>query len=268
MSSQWLPSGGCRYSACCDPAAVRDSGAQIGRGGRGRNECGVERHARSGSDSAHIGAAVRPAHAAGAPNTGRCFPECGGISDQTIAEQTRVPGWSTPRATRSGVSGWRAVASSARTSRSPGTAAARSGASARPRSCRAPASRTSTSRAMAGSSRSARIPTLGDNLCEIAIQFDDDFIEWSISFAEKPFPRSVRRGQGIDPPVDSEREMSGVAAQDHRRAGRRAGGADDAGQRLLADGRRNRRQGRLGRRAPQRQLGASSIRTCSRSARC
>lgn len=31
-------------------------------------------------------------------------------------------------------------------------------------------------------------PTLGDNLCEIAIQFDDDFIEWSISFAEKGFP--------------------------------------------------------------------------------
>ncbi len=31
-------------------------------------------------------------------------------------------------------------------------------------------------------------PTLGDSLCEIAIQFDDDFIEWSISFAEKGFP--------------------------------------------------------------------------------
>jgi len=29
---------------------------------------------------------------------------------------------------------------------------------------------------------------LGDNLCEIAIGFNDDFIEWSISFAEKPFP--------------------------------------------------------------------------------
>lgn len=29
---------------------------------------------------------------------------------------------------------------------------------------------------------------LGDNLCEIAIQFDDDFIEWSVSFDKKPFP--------------------------------------------------------------------------------
>lgn len=31
-------------------------------------------------------------------------------------------------------------------------------------------------------------PMLGDNLCEIAIGFNDDFIEWSVSFAEKPFP--------------------------------------------------------------------------------
>ena len=31
-------------------------------------------------------------------------------------------------------------------------------------------------------------PTAGDSLCEIGIQFDDDFIEWSISFNEKPFP--------------------------------------------------------------------------------
>ena len=31
-------------------------------------------------------------------------------------------------------------------------------------------------------------PTLGTNLCEIGIQFQDDFIEWSISYTEKPFP--------------------------------------------------------------------------------
>lgn len=29
---------------------------------------------------------------------------------------------------------------------------------------------------------------LGDNLCEIGIQFADDFIEWSVSFSQKPFP--------------------------------------------------------------------------------
>ena len=31
-------------------------------------------------------------------------------------------------------------------------------------------------------------PILGDNLCEIGIQFDDDFIEWSISFAAENYP--------------------------------------------------------------------------------
>ena len=31
-------------------------------------------------------------------------------------------------------------------------------------------------------------PRLGDNLCEIGIQFQDDFIEWSVSYTQQPFP--------------------------------------------------------------------------------
>jgi hypothetical protein len=31
-------------------------------------------------------------------------------------------------------------------------------------------------------------PQLGDSLCEVGIQFNDDFIEWSVSFNQKPFP--------------------------------------------------------------------------------
>jgi Protein of unknown function (DUF3558) len=31
-------------------------------------------------------------------------------------------------------------------------------------------------------------PQLGTALCEIGIQFADDFIEWSVNFTEKPFP--------------------------------------------------------------------------------
>jgi len=31
-------------------------------------------------------------------------------------------------------------------------------------------------------------PTLGDSLCEVGIQFADDFIEWSVNFSQKPFP--------------------------------------------------------------------------------
>ena len=51
-------------------------------------------------------------------------------------------------------------------------------------------------------------PTLGDSLCEIGIQFQDDFIEWSVSFTQKPFPDAVRRRQGTHPPIDCEFEMS------------------------------------------------------------
>ncbi len=31
-------------------------------------------------------------------------------------------------------------------------------------------------------------PALGDNLCEVGLQFGDDFIEWTAYFDHKPFP--------------------------------------------------------------------------------
>ena len=33
-------------------------------------------------------------------------------------------------------------------------------------------------------------PSLGDSLCEVGIQFGDDFIEWSVNFSQKPFPNA------------------------------------------------------------------------------
>ncbi len=41
-------------------------------------------------------------------------------------------------------------------------------------------------------------PIIGDNLCEIGIQFGDDFIEWSVSYAEEPYP----------PPCDVAQELT------------------------------------------------------------
>lgn len=41
-------------------------------------------------------------------------------------------------------------------------------------------------------------PSLGDSLCEVGIQFQDDFIEWSVSFSQKPFP----------PPCDIAKELT------------------------------------------------------------
>jgi hypothetical protein len=29
---------------------------------------------------------------------------------------------------------------------------------------------------------------LGDSLCEVGIQFNDDFFEWSVNFNQKPYP--------------------------------------------------------------------------------
>ena len=31
-------------------------------------------------------------------------------------------------------------------------------------------------------------PMLGEHLCEVGIQFNDDFIEWSVSFAAETYP--------------------------------------------------------------------------------
>ncbi len=83
-------------------------------------------------------------------------------------------------------SGWRHPG---RTSRSPGIVVARSGGNARPRSCPAPASRTSTSRVTVGSSRLGEDPTIGNNLCEGRHPVPGSIHRgWSISFNEQPFP--------------------------------------------------------------------------------
>lgn len=49
--------------------------------------------------------------------------------------------------------------------------------------------------------------TLGDSLCEIGIQFDDDFIEWSVSYAQKPFPN----------PCDVAKELTRQSIQNSKR---------------------------------------------------
>jgi len=119
---------------------------------------------------------------------GPFFPECGGISDQTVAQLTQVSGvvgtaknpggcvW----LVNGGILGphfsftWyrgspigreRKTEELTRASTEDITIEGHSGFIAK------------------GSDVDADNP-----LCEIGIQFDDDFIEWSISFASKPFP--------------------------------------------------------------------------------
>lgn len=119
---------------------------------------------------------------------GPMFPECGGISDQTLAEQTRVTG----------------LVNTARNS--VGCQWLQGGGILGPHFSftwyrGSPIGRERKTEELSRASvediniegHSGFIalgedPTIGNNLCEVGVQFQDDFIEWSISFAEEPYP--------------------------------------------------------------------------------
>ena len=119
---------------------------------------------------------------------GPMFPECGGISDQTLAEQTRVTG----------------LVNTARNS--VGCQWLQGGGILGPHFSftwyrGSPIGRERKTEELSRASVEdinieghsgfvalGQDPTIGNNLCEVGIQFQDDFIEWSISFNEQPFP--------------------------------------------------------------------------------
>jgi Protein of unknown function (DUF3558) len=119
---------------------------------------------------------------------GPFFPECGGVTDQTLAEQTRITG----------------LVNTARNS--VGCQWLQGGGILGPHFSftwyrGSPIGRERKTEELSRASvediniegHSGFIalgedPTIGNNLCEVGIQFQDDFIEWSVSFAEQPFP--------------------------------------------------------------------------------
>jgi len=119
---------------------------------------------------------------------GPMFPECGGISDQTMAEQTRVTGLVN---TAKNSVGCQWLAGGGILGPHFSFTWYRGSPIGRERKTEE-LSRTSVEDInIDGHSGFIAIgtdPTLGDNLCEVGIQFNDDFIEWSVSFANKPFP--------------------------------------------------------------------------------
>jgi hypothetical protein len=139
----------------------------------------------SGSNSA--GAPQSPAPTQNSTH-GPMFPECGGISDQTLAEQTRVTG----------------LVNTARNS--VGCQWLQGGGILGPHFSftwyrGSPIGRERKTEELSRASVEdinieghsgfvalGQDPTIGNNLCEIGIQFQDDFIEWSISFSEQPYP--------------------------------------------------------------------------------
>ena len=119
---------------------------------------------------------------------GPFFPECGGVSDQILAEQTRVTG----------------LVNTARNS--VGCQWLQGGGILGPHFSftwyrGSPIGRERKTEELSRNSvEDVNIeghggfvavgtdPTIGNNLCEVGIQFQDDFIEWSISFSQQPFP--------------------------------------------------------------------------------
>ncbi|WP_193048259.1 DUF3558 domain-containing protein [Mycolicibacterium baixiangningiae] len=119
---------------------------------------------------------------------GPFFPQCGGITDQTMTQLTEVPGLVNTATTSVGCQ-WLAGGSIMGPHFS--FTWFRGSPIGRERKTEE-LSRTSVEdiniEGHDGFIATGDDLTLGTNLCEIGIQFDNDFIEWSVSFAEKPFP--------------------------------------------------------------------------------
>ncbi|WP_199178130.1 DUF3558 domain-containing protein [Mycobacterium hubeiense] len=119
---------------------------------------------------------------------GPFFPQCGGISDQTIGELTRVTGLVNTATTSVGCQ-WLVGGSIVGPHFS--FTWFRGSPIGRERKTEELSRASVEDINIEGHNGFIAIGedlTLGTNLCEIGIQFEDDFIEWSVSYAEKPFP--------------------------------------------------------------------------------
>lgn len=153
------------------------------------------------SDSASNGAQTPGSSSAPTPNAthGPFFPQCGGVSDQTISQLTRVTGLVN---TAQNSIGCQWLAGGGILGPHFSFTWYRGSPIGRERKTEELSRASVEDINIDGHEGWIAIgtdPTLGDNLCEIGIGFgDDDFVEWSISFNEKPFP----------PPCDVAKELT------------------------------------------------------------
>lgn len=188
---------GSGYSAFCDQQAFRDK--QQVRVAMRHNMTALAfaavtlipmLAACSGSDS--NGSDPNPDQPQGTPvadaNHGPFFPECGGVSDETVIELTEVAGLVKTAGNSVGcqwLAGGGIVGPHFSFSWYRGSPIGRERKTEE-------LSRASVEDinidGHGGFIAVGTDPALGDNLCEVGIQFSDDFIEWSVSFNQESFP--------------------------------------------------------------------------------
>ena len=184
-----VATGGDRYSACCEKQVRMTAARKLAALVVATVAVIPVLSACSGSDSNQPQSSQQPSGPpTGNAKHGPLFPECGGITDQIVAEETRVTGLVN---TAKNSVGCQWLAGGGILGPHFSFTWYRGSPIGRERKTEE-LSRTSVEdiniEGHDGFIATGDDLTLGTNLCEIGIQFDNDFIEWSISFAEKPFP--------------------------------------------------------------------------------
>jgi hypothetical protein len=130
---------------------------------------------------------------------GPFFPECGGVSDQTVTQQTKIPGLVNTARNSAGCQ-W--LLDGGIVGPHFSFTWYRGSPIGRERETEVRQRTSVDDITIEGHSGFVAVQAdpvaQVDSLCEVGIQFDDDFIEWSISFAEQPFP----------PPCDIAKELT------------------------------------------------------------
>jgi Protein of unknown function (DUF3558) len=141
----------------------------------------------SGSSGSAGQPSAKPSGSAGTTH-GPFFPECGGVSDQTVSQLTRVTGLI--NTARNSV-GCQWLAGGGILGPHFSFTWYRGSPIGRERKTEELSRASVEDLNIDGHNGWMAIgtdPTLGNSLCEVGMQFNDDFFEWSISFSEKPFP--------------------------------------------------------------------------------
>jgi hypothetical protein len=142
----------------------------------------------SGQDGGSAQAGSTGTTAAGPPKHGPLFAECGGVSDQTMAQLTQVTGLVN---TSKNSVGCQWLVGGGILGPHFSFTWYRGSPIGRERKTEELTRATVNDINIQGHSGFIALGEdlmIGKSLCEVGIQFDDDFIEWSVSFAQKPFP--------------------------------------------------------------------------------